>query len=175
MICKHCHTRLAALHLTKTVNGVRTEVHLCEPCALDKSGVPGKDFGFSLYKFLTGFLKENEISESTVSAQIGSSGADEQCSFCGLTYTSFAKTGKLGCAHCYTHFEKRLSPMLKRLQGSSEHVGKLPRRNRNEVQIKRRVMELKALLMRLVAAEEYERASQVRDEIRQLEQGGKPV
>ncbi|MBU6145441.1 MAG: UvrB/UvrC motif-containing protein [Paenibacillaceae bacterium] len=171
MKCQQCQSRSAALHVTKTINGMRKEIHLCESCAMEMSGINVKENDFSLYKLLAGIIKDS-ISEDDFMEQADDMVATDTCSVCQTTYGQFVKSGKLGCASCYGHFGKRFMPSLKRIHTATEHVGKLPRRNRNEVQIKRRVTDLKALLMRLVAAEEYERATQVRDEIRMLERGG---
>ena len=49
-----------------------------------------------------------------------------KCPNCGLTYSSFKSSGRLGCSECYEAFRNELVPLLGRLQGSTGHVGKAP-------------------------------------------------
>jgi protein arginine kinase activator len=43
MICQSCNQREANVHITKIINGVKTEMHLCDECAKKQDvnvGVP---------------------------------------------------------------------------------------------------------------------------------------
>ena len=40
-------------------------------------------------------------------------------------FEDIAKTGKVGCADCYEIFEDRLEPIIRRIQSSNRHVGRL--------------------------------------------------
>jgi len=49
-----------------------------------------------------------------------------KCPNCKLTYKDFKKIGRLGCSECYLSFKKYLVPLLKRIHGSTLHIGKSP-------------------------------------------------
>jgi protein arginine kinase activator len=115
MLCDNCGEREAAIHLTQIVDNTVTTMHLCEQCAAEK----GVETGASVAKFPLGdFL-----------ASLGKGGGaepadtDVACPACGGTLNDFRQTGRLGCARCYTTFETHLRDLLRRLHGSSQHVG----------------------------------------------------
>jgi protein arginine kinase activator len=96
--------------------------------------------------------------------------AGHQCSFCGLTFGQFRETGRLGCPHCYETFEAHLRRLLRRIHGSVQHVGKVylpPDPTASEME--KRLDGLRRKLYRAIEAEDFERAAEVRDQIRSLE------
>jgi protein arginine kinase activator len=93
----------------------------------------------------------------------------EHCRECGLTYEQFHQTGRLGCPDCYHYLAPRLDPLIRRIQGSSYHRGKVPRRGGGNLRVRREIESLRAQLQQLVAQEEFEKAAQIRDRIRNLE------
>ena len=82
----------------------------------------------------------------------------------------FKKVGRLGCSHCYVALERHLRTLLRRLHGGTQHVGKvyLPP-DPTEADLERRLMGLRRRLARAVDVEDFERAAQLRDQIRSLE------
>jgi protein arginine kinase activator len=96
----------------------------------------------------------------------------ETCPVCGMTWAQFRHGGVLGCGHDYDVFGPRLLPLLKRTQeGALEHVGKIPpRRRREEGDHQVVTLRLRRELQKAIDAENYERAAQVRDKLRNLEQ-----
>lgn len=97
-----------------------------------------------------------------------------RCSKCGTTWDRLRQDGRAGCAHCYTAFHDQLVEVMDRLQRSSQHMGKTPRaalkrRRRLEHLRTRRDHRLEMLNRRLkeaVAAEKYEDAAKLRDQIK---------
>ncbi len=171
MICQECHERPATLHLTKIINGEKTEVHLCEHCAHEK----GEMFmfqagpGFSVHHLLAGMLNGQHILQNSKQEPIGHP-ASLQCETCGLTYHKFAQLGKFGCADCYESFKPALEPILKRFHaGNTVHHGKVPERAGGTIHLRKKLQSLKSQLEQLIADEEFEKAAIVRDEIRTLE------
>ncbi len=169
MFCQECNQREAVVYLTKIVNGVKTEMHLCEVCANEK-GDP--DFSFepksSLQNFLASFLNESGFApaekKSTSSAKL-------QCSSCGLTFAQFRQISRFGCSDCYQSFgDENLQPLFRRMHGSISHAGKVPRHLGGTTKIKREISELREKLQELIQQEEYEKAAEIRDKIRGLEQ-----
>ncbi|NLZ94097.1 MAG: hypothetical protein GX922_08855 [Firmicutes bacterium] len=163
MLCQECQKRVATVHLTQIINGEHREQHLCEQCAKDKGDFNFNHNPFSLQSLLTGLM--NMESQPLM----GFSTNKVQCDNCGLTYAQFGQIGRFGCSECYKAFGERLLPLLRRIHGSTQHVGREPRRAGGIVKLRRNIEELRKQLQRLVEQEEFEQAAVVRDQIRKLE------
>ncbi|MGJ7922951.1 UvrB/UvrC motif-containing protein [Neobacillus sp. LXY-4] len=171
MICPECNQRPATLHFTKIINGEKTEFHLCEKCAHEKgemfllNGAPG----FSINNLIAGLL--NIEPKFTPSPQDAFKPQEiVQCKQCSMTFPQFVKIGRFGCANCYEAFQEQLIPLLKKVHsGNTDHRGKIPKRIGGGIQIRKTVADLKEKIKQLIADEEFEKAAQVRDEIRSLE------
>lgn len=160
MLCDHCGQNEAVIHLTQIVNNQMSTYHLCEACAEEKGLEPGTGPGsFPLTDFLAQMGKG-----------VGSEGTAGACAFCGLRLEDFKKTGRLGCSHCYVAFEAHLRGLLRRLHGGTQHVGKvyLPP-DPTQAQRQQRLSGLRRKLDKAVASEDFERAAELRDQIRALE------
>jgi protein arginine kinase activator len=162
MVCDNCGSGDAVVHLTQIVNNEMSTYHLCEKCAAAKGLETSPD---PVNIPLTDFL-----------AQMGQSAApqgeetDGACDFCGLTFADFRETGRLGCPHCYSVFEAQLRGLLRRIHGGTQHVGKvyLPP-DPSVTEMEKRLEGLRRKLQRAVEAEDFERAAELRDKIRELE------
>ncbi|HET9952418.1 MAG TPA: UvrB/UvrC motif-containing protein, partial [Candidatus Eisenbacteria bacterium] len=96
-----------------------------------------------------------------------------QCPRCSLVYSEFKESGRLGCSECYTTFRAQLRPLLRRIHGSTKHVGKAPARDSARVALRREIQRLHEDLQRAIEREEFETAASLRDRIRAIEtQGG---
>lgn len=163
MKCEECGGNEAVVHLTQVVNNEMTVIHLCEACAAQK----GLEASPAPISPLSDFI-----------AQMGGApprppGSQEACPFCGLTYADFKEVGRLGCPECWTTFQDPLEKLVRRVHGSSHHVGKVylpPDPSASEMQ--KRLEGLRNRLERAVEAEDFERAAQLRDQIRSLEPRG---
>jgi protein arginine kinase activator len=92
------------------------------------------------------------------------------CSYCGTSVEDFKRTGRLGCPHCYTTYEGQLRAILRRIHGSTQHLGKVyvpPAADAADRAA--RLAGLRHKLQRAVETEDFERAAQLRDQIRDLE------
>jgi protein arginine kinase activator len=87
-----------------------------------------------------------------------------------LTFRDFRESGRLGCPHCYETYASHLQRLLRRVHGSTQHVGKvyLPP-DPSASDLERRLQALRRKLNRAVESEDFERAAELRDEIRSLE------
>jgi len=92
-----------------------------------------------------------------------------QCPRCGLQYSSFKETGRLGCSECYTSFQFQLRPLLRRIHGDTRHRGKAPTHGGVAGSGAREIQRLHDDLQRAVESEEFEKAAGIRDEIRRRE------
>ncbi|MFH0753339.1 MAG: UvrB/UvrC motif-containing protein [Candidatus Omnitrophota bacterium] len=118
MKCDKC-AKKASVHLTEIVDSKVMEMHLCEDCARDQSEHMEQQFGLAdLLAGLTDFGKQVPSAHKNTPAL--------QCGACGLTYDDFRKFGRFGCAHCYVAFKPQLKTLLKKIHGSSAHLGKAP-------------------------------------------------
>lgn len=169
MVCQECGKKPATLHFTKIINGEKTEYHFCESCAREKGEmIPGTTGGFSIHNLLSGLLDFEP--QGSQGAMLGQKNPQSlRCENCGLTYSQFSKIGRFGCSECYKHFSARLDPLFRRVHGTTEHAGKIPKRSGGQIQYRREVEQLKRQLHLLVENEEFEQAAKLRDRIRELE------
>ena len=163
MKCQNCGSENAVIHLTQIVDDEMKTLHLCERCAAEKgletSTVPEN---FPLTDFLA-HMGPEERSPAEESAPAS-------CSFCGLAFSEFKETGRLGCPHCWSSFEVQLRGLLRRIHGGSQHLGKVylsPDPSISERE--KRLDALRRKLQRSVELEDFERAAELRDEIRATE------
>ncbi|MCU0615668.1 MAG: UvrB/UvrC motif-containing protein [Gemmatimonadaceae bacterium] len=162
MLCDHCQERDAVVHLTRIVDNAVTQLHLCEKCAAAK----GVETTVSLPQHPLGEILQ-AVQQQTPAPSVGDSGV---CAFCGASARDFRASGRLGCAHCYDAMEGSLRELLRRLHGSSRHVGRRYEAPRPEAvaQADARSM-LTDRLRRAVEAEQFELAAELRDQLRVLE------
>ena len=92
------------------------------------------------------------------------------CPLCQISFLEFRNSGRLGCPHDYEIFRDELMPMLENIHDATRHSGKHPRRAPQSSQRQTTLMQLRNDLKRAVAAEDYETAAQVRDQIKTIEQ-----
>ncbi|MBE6992698.1 MAG: hypothetical protein E7430_09055 [Ruminococcaceae bacterium] len=91
------------------------------------------------------------------------------CPLCGATANTIKKTGKAGCAKCYEVFASVLDPYIKRIHGSVTHNGRIPGGGTPEQKQEREISQLRQQLKSAVEAEDYLKAAELRDRIRELE------
>jgi protein arginine kinase activator len=163
MICENCNKNTATVHVTKILNDKKTELHLCEQCAKQSEGVPF-DTSFTINNFLTGLL--DSIHDSPIKVDYIKT---TKCDHCGMSYGKFKQLGRLGCSQCYNAFQEKLLPLIKRVQGSEAHTGKVPKRAGASILMKKEIKRLKAELEKAIRSEEFEKAAVLRDQIRETE------
>ena len=162
--CDNCGEADAVVNLTTIVSDEMTTHHLCEKCAALKGLEPGEvPASFPLTDFLA--QMGDQPSAGTVAQDTVT------CQFCGLTFADFRETGRLGCPHCYVTFDSHLKGLLRRIHGSTQHIGKvyLPP-DPTQTEREKRLEGLRRKLQRSIESEDFERAARIRDEIRSLEQ-----
>jgi protein arginine kinase activator len=163
MICSICNSQEATIHLTEIMNDQMVEVHLCETCAAEK----GTDFKthFNFTDLLSGIVDAEKPSKTSPRKPV------LKCPGCAMTYDEFGKAGRLGCPQCYDAFAKMLIPLIKRVQRSTQHVGKKPSRSPGGAAVAVTAYDLRVLRDRLrksIQNEEFEEAARLRDEIKQI-------
>ena len=116
MLCDSCKERDAVVHLTQIVESAVTQLHLCEKCAAEK----GVDSPAAHAKTPLGTLI-GAMGKGPEQAPVPRS--SDLCIRCGATFQDFRETGRLGCPDCYRSFEVPLRDLLRRLHGSTHHLG----------------------------------------------------
>ncbi len=160
MLCDLCGKNQATVHLTEIIDDQISELHLCEECARKKSIQMEQQFGLAdLLAGLAEFGKPEEVSQVISS----------KCLNCGLSYQDFKHFGRLGCSECYTNFRKYLMPLLKKVHGSTQHLGKTPCKVAVRSKKKPDLADLRLRLQEAIKKEEFEQAAQLRDKIREME------
>lgn len=168
MKCDRCENE-ATVHEVTVQAGVKVEKHLCESCAAGEGLTPPAPAAPEVLKAL--------IETTAKRASRGPA-----CPTCGMTFDEFKQCGQFGCANCYEAFEARLLPLIERAhEGATQHLGKRPRRATGQVESSRakalaalieerasRASAIRRLLEEAVKAEQYERAAELRDELRRL-------
>lgn len=165
MICQKCRKNKATTTITQNINGHVTVGHYCSECA-SKMGIAsvGSVLGSMLGGMFADFVQPLET---------------EKCRVCGRSFNDFTRYGKAGCPNCYIQFYPQLLPTLRRVHGKAAHIGKRPARlaagkageqaaTAQETGAAK-IDSLKAELEKAVREQEYERAAQLRDEIKGLE------
>ena len=164
MPCEQCREREAVIHLTQIVNEQVTTLHLCERCAAEK-GVesPGAAPKTPLGTFLAAMGQELP---ETPAPRTG-----DTCSRCGGSLQDFRESGRLGCSECYRSFEVPLRDLLRRLHGSTHHMGeRYAESGGTAAPIEgHRAIELREQLRVAVETENFELAAELRDRLRVME------
>lgn len=163
MLCQDCRKRVANVHFTQIVNHNKVEMYLCDQCAKEQGQF---NFGppLSINDFFSGIVGLNNTA-----AYIPQASQCLVCNNCGMSFEEFQKHGKIGCSHCYEIYGERLNPILKRLHGNIEHHGKVPGKAFKGMHKSKEVEKLRELLNKAVKNEEYEKAAEIRDQIKNLE------
>lgn len=163
MQCDECGKRPASVHITKVEGGKKTDIHLCDQCAMQKN-VLSLSTNFSINDLLAGILNSGSASPIKLDTV-----QDVKCNICGLSYSRFKETGRFGCSGCYKVFGERLNPLFKRVHGNTAHTGKIPNKAGGRIKVLREIEKLKQELELAIKNEEYEKAASLRDRIREMQ------
>ncbi len=168
MLCDQCRERDAVVHLTQIVGQSVAQVHLCERCAAER----GIETTVAEPKHPLGdFLQAVQQQASQLPGDL------PRCAYCGTSLQEFRASGRLGCAHCYAAFEQSLRELLRRVHGATRHAGWRPAAAARPGAVADddasarddRLEALRGELARAIAAEAFESAAALRDQIRALE------
>ena len=165
MKCQYCE-KPATFHITELTEPDGPQVmHLCEEHArgfLQKEATtPTASIAGALAKQLNLGQTKQELAELD----------QKECPVCGISFFEFRNTGRLGCPFDYTHFSEDLIPLLTNIHDSVVHIGKRPRRAA-AADSHAELIQLRREMEEAVEREDYERASEIRDELRRIEEAG---
>ena len=165
MLCQNCGKYEATTHIKQIINGDMAETHLCPDCANHLGyGDMFSGFDFSLSGLLSGFLGDMLPPVSL--------GPVTRCEKCGCSFDDIARAGKVGCPECYRTFYDRLLPSIQRIHGKISHAGKTGQSAGNREKIEtsgEKIAKLRVQMDEAVKVQNFERAAEIRDEIKKLE------
>jgi protein arginine kinase activator len=161
MLCDSCKERDAVVHVTQIQGSAVTQLNLCEKCAAER----GVETTVAVPKHPLGEFLHAVQQQVTLPNAEGA-----KCHFCGMTLKEFRTAGRWGCARCYATFEQSMRDLLRRVHGSSRHVGRNYRAPEGEGLARAtELTDLREQLRRAIESEQFELAADLRDKIKVLE------
>jgi len=166
MKCDLCN-KPAVVHEFQIMDGVKRELHLCQEHAAQH--------GFAEAPGLAGFVKG---AMHSVSTKVGVAAVQSpRCETCGMTFAQIRQTSNIGCPDCYDAFDVPVGKMIEHAQyGATRHVGRRPAGGEADLARRHESQRLMRELEAAVAAEHYERAAKIRDDLarmsRMMDDGG---
>ncbi len=159
MLCEKCRQQPAEVAIREQERGQSRELYVCKACAgapLEKHAAPLVEMIFDI-AFQLGIRSSEAV---TIPGELA-------CSVCGMSRREFRKRERLGCEACYAAFSRDTEAMIRDMHQGRRHTGKVPVR---EAAVRRR-SDLEQELKHAVAAQQYEEAARLRDQIKHLCQG----
>ena len=167
MLCSECGKNPATVHLMQSVNGVKSERHLCAECARKHPELQMNFANVGLGAFGAENLFQNFLGMTQQTS----------CPTCGETLADFRETGLLGCPDCYDAFSDQIIPVLQRSHGNTQHTGEAPAEAEEtpagtdaEAEKRKKLYDLQEQLAKAVKEENFEQAAKLRDEIKSLKE-----
>jgi protein arginine kinase activator len=171
MRCQKC-SKQATYHITDIERGNGKprefhEFHFCDEHARQHLQPIPDEASDSL---VVGKLAKELIGGGAGASREPSPADKQACPVCNITFLEFRNSGRLGCPYDYEVFRDELMPLLENIHDETRHSGKVPKRAPRNSQQQTTLIQLRNDLKRAIAAEDYETAARVRDQIRTLEQ-----
>ena len=165
MKCQYCE-KPATFHITELIGeGGPQVMHLCEEHA---RRFLAKEPASPAATIAGALAKQLKLGGSKLSAEA----EQKECPVCGISFFEFRNTGRLGCPYDYSHFAAELEPLLVNIHDSASHRGKHPKRAEVSADSQARLIQLRRDMEEAIEREDYEKASEIRDQIRGLEDSG---
>ena len=175
MKCQKCKKNEATTHIKRVINGEFEEYNLCRDCAKEMG------YGNLFQGFTSSFADDfNSLFGSFFENALPARTQATRCETCGSSYTDIQRTGMMGCADCYTLFNGEIMPTIRKIHGNTTHCGKNSAAFKAE-RVKKAVEKpetaepenelerLQAELDRAVEKQEFEKAAELRDKIKAVE------
>ena len=172
MLCEKCKKRTATVFYNENLNGKTRSYSLCGECAAKlKENGELQDITSMVGSFADPFL---DLHENLFGGFFGipapkAVGGGKKCPDCGCTYSMIAESGRVGCPTCYTTFSDELSRLIRSIHGTTAHTGMVPSRQRAKREREELLEKKKQEIKEAIQKEDYERAAELRDEVRRIE------
>ncbi|MCC6671348.1 MAG: UvrB/UvrC motif-containing protein [Planctomycetes bacterium] len=165
--CTSCQKAVATIHILDMKDGnIAGEQHLCAACAEKGGVVQSKTHALqwsvqALEDYLSGGKQAGESGRRALKE-------GQTCPGCGLSAADFKMRGRLGCPRCYETFRPALIPLLERVHDATSHRGRYPGRGAIPTADQDTLAALQRRLAAAIAAENYEEAASLRDQLRRV-------
>jgi len=161
MLCEKCGQNPATVRFVKVENGHKTEVNLCQQCAQGYSS--GFAVGFDLQSILANLFDAPKVWGTVAPPD------QRRCPTCGSSLADIQKRAQLGCSECYRVFQDEVDGILRRIHSTTHHVGKIPAAGYTKIRLQREIEAKRRELEECVRLEQFEKAAELRDQVRELE------
>ncbi len=172
MLCQKCKVNEAQFQFTKTEDGQVVKLSLCAECAAALK-LPLADKAVDLSGMMAELKNQLDQLQDTLAAD-SRAASHPACPLCGMKRAEILKKGRLGCDRCYEVFGAEMVPVVVSLQRGDQHVGKVPQRISAGLRRSVETGRIRRELDKAIAAEQYEVAAQLRDQLRALSVGMEP-
>lgn len=158
-LCDICAKNEATLKVSHVDgDGHITELRVCAECARQRGFTAVEELKADVAEVIAELKSRVEDKDSTL-----------VCSSCRMTYAEFKRLGRVGCARCYEAFYERLVPLVRRIHGAVQHVGRTTKSGRKLAHERLTLERLRTDLKQAIEGEDYERAAALRDQLRRVE------
>ena len=173
MKCQKCNKE-ATFHISELTGSEPKTLHLCEEHAreyLNRSAIQGEMVGSLASVLSKGLPKKMSLDKAAEEKHE----LDQQtCPICGISFFEYRSRGYLGCPHDYDFFNKQIDALVQNVQGANEHTGKIPARKIADSKERMLLIKFRRDLDDAIQYEDYERASKLRDKIKEFEKTKQP-
>ena len=153
MMCEVCGRRTARMSVTVLFAGKSLHRKLCPQCA----GALQRGDAAGLQAAMLGMTAEEKFQTTP------------PCPQCGRTLEQLCRTGRAGCSACYLAFSDTMDALFLRMDGKKQHEQAVVSQESEEPAVENSALDaLRRQLQEAVSVENYERAAELRDEIRAL-------
>lgn len=172
MLCERCKKNEATYYYHENVNGTEKTYHLCRDCKeeMERNGELG-DVDLNMNSMFDAFFadpfKGSLFGSLFAPGRNQIASGEKKCS-CGMTLRGLSSGGMVGCPECYKTFERELAGTIRNVQGRNAHTGRVPAKFREKLGVKQKIEALEKERLEAVKNENYERAAEIRDELKKL-------
>lgn len=170
MLCQKCKKNEANVFLSESINGKEKTYALCSDCARELKEKGEFNSPISSSFFDTDIDVGNLFSSLLGGhSSVANAAKSKRCPICGSTFANFVKLGRAGCSGCYAEFSSEIADTVSRIHGNTVHKGRAPKAFKKKFDRAKLLSDLKNQLASAIATEEFERAAELRDKIREIE------
>ena len=175
MLCEKCKKKEASVFYEETINGSSRSYSLCADCAAEMETHGELPFSKSLFGTSVGSFADDlfgglfAIPDTTRTSR-------KLCPLCHASLESLKRSGRAGCPQCYDTFADELRGSIRAIHGAVKHIGKAPKTHdappSPPPKANTQLDTLKDELKTAISEENFEKAAELRDRIRAIEQEG---
>lgn len=175
MLCQNCKKNNATVFYKETINGETSSYALCSECAKKMEDEGKISFNSPLESIGDGFFSPFDEINDIFSGFFGkpqkaiSAYEEKRCPMCKSSFNDIVKAGKVGCAKCYETFASELESTVKSIHGNVSHVGRTSGPWKKKKEKNDKIAKLKSELAAAIEAQEFEKAAELRDKIKETE------